>query len=128
MTIQDMRQEVADVLTEQGFLASTYIPEQVYPEQSIALVGFGDPYLQPADNQVYGAFRADVRLKVTVISPVAITNEESTAALDEVITDALQALAGTDWEIESLEGPGPFEATAFPAVNINIKNVLEVTR
>lgn len=128
MTIADMRQEVADVLTDKGFLASTYIPEQVYPEQAIALVGFGDPYLQPADNQVYGAVRLDVRLKVTIISPIAGSNEEATAALDEVIVSALEALAGTDWGVESFEGPGPFETTAFPAVNINIKNVLEVTR
>jgi hypothetical protein len=107
-------------------MASDFVPEQVYPEQALALVGPRDPYVQPADDQVFGVLRATVNLQVTIIAPNAV-NQESTYEIDALAMTALKALCvDHDWTFVSFEGPGLYEGTAFPAMNLNISNRMEV--
>jgi hypothetical protein len=125
MTLTEMRDEVAEALTDAGFTAAAFIPEQIntFP---MALVGPGTPYIQPRDFKTFDGKNYTVRLEVTLIVALVV-NDETTKQLDGLVVDALKATCLThDWNLEQVGEPGVIQGTNLFGVNMTITNRLEV--
>ncbi len=102
-TLTELREALATLLTAAGLTVTSYLPER--PTPPLAIVQPGAPYLARGDT--FGAHTAT--LTVLLLTRTA-TNEQATAALDEMIVRMAVALAGTDFRLAGVDQPAQFTA------------------
>ena len=98
--LEAARDAIAALLTGVGGLyVYTFIPEGLHAPA--AVVAPADPYLT-GDGQPFGTFA--VRYQVALVADVA-DNQVVTAQLDQLIVDAVVALANGGWHVEQVGEP-----------------------
>jgi hypothetical protein len=121
------KQEVAAALIAGGIIAKDYIPERIQPP--MAVLAAGNPFIEKGQTQTFTD--VEMRLDISLIAQNA-TNVKSTEELEGLIVDALLALKGVNWEIESVSQPFGLEAnnalylaaTLTVTASITIKEVV----
>lgn len=98
-TLQALRNDLAQSLTDLGVPAYDYLPERLNPPA--AIVTAGDPYVE--QGMTYCTFKVSLQIHLLAGTQV---NKKATDALDDLILTALQATDG--WDIEAVAEPSTF--------------------
>lgn len=122
MTLQSVRQGVADALNGAGLNASYTVPDR--PAPPLVVVQPGEPYVD--ETAVAGQTIYEMTLRVTVIVATG-TNEKTMNDLDDGISKVIVGLKEQQWSVRVGE---PYAlvigATEYPAVDITITNYVEI--
>lgn len=98
-SLKDLRNDVAQTMTDAGLPGFAYLPERLSPP--CAIVSAADPYMTSEDVP-FGTFRMKLEVRL-VTRPGA--NETVTDDLDDLIAQAITALDDTTWAVEDVSPP-----------------------